>query len=78
MNKFKELMESIDILISKRLQNLTTVYYGIIKEVNDNDCVITIKGEEYNLPFYGNTPIKNKKYPVILPNGSLSQAFIIG
>ncbi len=78
MNKFKELMESIDILVSKRLQNLTTVYYGIVKEINDNKCVITIKGEDYTLPFYGNTPIKGKKYPVILSNGNLSQAFVIG
>ena len=78
MNKFKELMESVDILISQRLKYVTTVSYGIIKEVNDNSCVITIKGKEYNLPFYGNTPILNRKYPIILPQGNLSQAFVIG
>ena len=78
MNKFKELMESIDILISQRLRNVTKVYYGIIKEVNDNDCVINFKGQDYTLRFYGNTPILNQKYPIILPQGNLSQAFVIG
>ena len=78
MNKFKELMESVDILISQRLKYITTVSYGIIKEVNDNKCVVTIKGEDYTLPFYGNIPQLNKKYPIILPQGNLSQAFVIG
>lgn len=78
MNKFQELMESIDILISRRLRYVTSINYGIIKQVNSNNCVITIKGEDYTLPFYGNTPVLNRKYPVILPQGNLSQAFIIG
>ena len=78
MNKFQELMESIDILISRRLRYVTSVNYGIIKQINSNNCVITIKGEDYTLPFYGNTPVLNRKYPVILPQGNLSQAFIIG
>lgn len=78
MDKFRELMESIDILISKRLQKVTTISYGMVRQVNDNTCVITIKGEDYTLPFYGNTPTINKKYPVMLPQGNLSQGFVIG
>lgn len=78
MNKFRELMESIDILISKRLEKTTTISYGIVKQVLDNKCIIVIKGENYTLPFYGNTPVANKKYPVFLPQGSLSQGFVIG
>lgn len=78
MNKFRELMEAIDILISKRLERVTTISYGIVRQVVNNTCVITIKGEDYTLPFYGNTPVINKKYPVILPQGNLSQGFVIG
>ena len=78
MNKFRELMEAIDILIFKRLERVTTISYGIVRQVVNNTCVITIKGEDYTLPFYGNTPVINKKYPVILPQGNLSQGFVIG
>lgn len=78
MNKFRELMEAVDILISKRLERVTTVSYGIVRQVVNNTCVITIKGEDYALPFYGNTPVINKRYPVILPQGNLSQGFVIG
>ena len=78
MNKFKELMESIDILITKKMQNTTLIYFGIIKSIDNNNCIIEIKGNEYNLKYYGNTPLINKKYPVLVPQGNFSQAFIIG
>lgn len=78
MSKFKELMESIDILISKRMENTTKIYYCIIKTINDKTCEVTIMGNTYVLPFYGNTPILNRKYPVFVPQGNFSQAFIVG
>lgn len=78
MNKFKELMESIDILITKKMQSTTQIYFGIIKSIDNNNCIIEIKGNEYNLKYYGNTPLINKKYPVLVPQGNFSQAFIIG
>ena len=78
MNKFKELMEAIDILVSRKIKNTTQVYFGIIKSIDNNSCVIEIKGNNYNLKYYGNVPVVNKKYPVIVPQGNFSQAFIIG
>lgn len=78
MNKFKELMESIDILITQRIKNTTQVYFGIVKSVNNNIGTIEIKGNTYDLRYYGNTPLLNKKYPVVVPQGNFSQAFIIG
>ena len=78
MNKFKELMEAIDILVTKKIKNTTQVYFGIIKSIDNNNCVIEIKGNNYNLKYYGNVPVVNKKYPVIVPQGNFSQAFIIG
>lgn len=77
MNKFKELMEAIDILITKKMKNTTQVYFGIIKSIDNEHCIIEIKGNNYNLKYYGNTPLLNKKYPVIIPQGNFSQAFII-
>lgn len=78
MNKFKELMEAIDILVTKKIKNTTQVYFGIIKSIDNNNCIIEIKGNNYSLKYYGNVPVVNKKYPVIVPQGNFSQAFIIG
>lgn len=78
MNKFKELMDAIDILITRKMTNTTQVYFGIIKSIDNNNCIIEIQGNSYNLRYYGNTPLINKKYPVIVPQGNFSQAFIIG
>lgn len=78
MNKFKELMEAIDILITKKIKNTTQVYFGIIKSIDNNNCIIEIKGNNYSLKYYGNAPVVNKKCPVIVPQGNFSQAFIIG
>ena len=78
MNKFKELMESIDILITQRFKSTTQVYFGIVKSVSNNIGTIEIKGNLYDLRYYGNTPLLNRKYPVIVPQGNFSQAFIIG
>lgn len=78
MNKFQEIMESIDILISSRLKNTTKVYFGTIKQINGTNCKITLKGADYDFPFYGNTPVVNRKYPIVVPQGNLSQAFVIG
>ena len=52
MNKFKELMEAIDILVSRKIQNTTQVYFGIIKSIDNNSCVIEIKGNNYNSKYY--------------------------
>ena len=78
MNRFKELMEAIDVLVTKKIKYTTQIYFGIVKSIDNNNCIITIKGNEYNLKYYGNTPLINKKYPVLVPQGNFSQAFIIG
>lgn len=74
----KEIMESIDILLKKRLSKITQSYYVTVISVNNNKCTIRLNGNEYIVSFYGNTPEENKKYPIIVPQGNLSQAYIIG
>lgn len=74
----KEIMESIDILLKKRLSKITQSYYVTVIAVNNNKCTIRLNGNEYIVSFYGNTPEENKKYPIIVPQGNLSQAYIIG
>ncbi len=74
----KEIMKSIDILLKKRLSKITQSYYVTVISVNNNKCTIRLNGNEYIVSFYGNTPEENKKYPIIVPQGNLSQAYIIG
>ena len=74
----REIMESIDILLSKRMERTTQVFYGMVISVGQNQCVVKINGKEYTLAFYGGTPTANHKYPVVVPQGNFSQAFIIG
>lgn len=74
----REIMESIDILLKKRLSKITQSYYVTVISVDNNKCTIKLNGNEYIVSFYGNTPEENKKYPIIVPQGNLSQAYIIG
>lgn len=74
----KEIMESIDILLKKRLSRVTQSYFVTVISIDNNKCTVKLNGNEYIVPFYGNTPIENKRYPMIIPQGNLSQAYIIG
>lgn len=74
----KEIMESIDILLKKRLNKVTQSYYCNIISVDNDKCKVKLNGVEYILPFYGKTPLVNNKYPIIVPQGNFSQAYIIG
>lgn len=80
MDYKKEILDSIDILIDKKIKNLTKSYYGFIVSVNEtkNTCVIRINGVEHTLPFYGGSPVVNRKAPVIVPMGNFSEAYVIG
>lgn len=78
MNVFDEIVGAIDIIISKKIKDISTFGFCVVKEVNNKKCKVLYNGNEYNLPFYGNTPVVNNKYPIFLPKGDLSQAFIIG
>ena len=51
MNKFKELMEAIDILVSRKIKNTTQAYFGIIKSIDNNSCVIEIKGNKISFVY---------------------------
>ena len=78
MNIFDEIMGAIDILVSRKIKNISSFGFCSVTEVNDKNCKVIYNGNEYILPFYGNTPVINNKYPIFLPDGNLSQAFIIG
>ncbi len=78
MDAKKEIIEAINILISKRMKKISSINFCTVINVQENMCTIIFNGEQYIVPHYGNTPIINKKYPIFLPDNNLSQAFIIG
>lgn len=78
MNIFDEIIGAIDILVTKKMKNISSFGFCNVIEINNRNCKVVYNGNQYTLPYYGNIPIVNNKYPIFLPNGDLSQAFIIG
>ena len=80
MDAQKELLDAMQILIDNSLKKITQIYYGSIVSVDseNHSCVILMNGREYTMPYYGNQPTVNLKYPVVAPQGNLSIGFVIG
>ena len=75
----KEILDAVDIIVKKRLENVPQILFGIVTEILDNNkCNVTINMIGHQVRYYGDTqPTLNKKYPVFVPASGMSQAFII-
>ena len=75
----KEILDAVDIMIKKRLENVPQILFGIVTEILDNNkCNVTINMIGHQVKYYGDTPpILNKKYPVFIPSSCMSHAFIM-
>lgn len=75
----KEILDAVDIMVKKRLENVPQILFGIVTEILDNNkCNVTINMIGHQVKYYGDTPpILNRKYPVFVPSSGMSQAFII-
>ncbi len=75
----KEILDAVDIMIKKRLENVPQILFGIVTEILDNNkCNVTINMIEHQVKYYGDTPpTLNKKYPVFVPSSGMSNAFVI-
>ena len=71
MNVFDEILGAIDVLVSKKIKNISFFDFCTVIEVNNKNCKVIYNGNQHILPYYGNTPVANNKYP-ILPNISFS------
>lgn len=78
MNPQTEILDAVQILIDKAMENMTQIYNGTVTGANGRYCSMLINGVSYSsILFYGNTPTVNAQYRVFVPEGNMSQAFII-
>ena len=75
----KEILDAVDIMVKKGLENVPQILFGIVTEILDNNkCNVTINMIGHQVKYYGDTPpILNKKYPVFIPSSGMSHAFIM-
>ena len=75
----KEILDAVDIIVKKRLENVPQILFGIVTEILDNNkCNVTINMIGHQVKYYGDTPpTLNKKYPVFVPSSGMSNAFVI-
>ena len=78
MNIANEILDAIEIIVNQKIRESTTqIYFGICKDVNENNCVMSINGKNNAVQFYGSAPTVGLVYRVFVPNGNMSTAFII-
>ena len=75
----KQILDAVDILDKKRLENVPQILFGIVTDILDNNkCNVTINMIGHQVKYYGDTqPTLNKKYPVFVPSSGMSHAFIM-
>lgn len=77
MDDKQEILEAIDIMIKSALKNTTKIYTCVVRHSSGNKCTVFLNGEEHIVRFYGSTPKDGYAYPMFVPQGNLSLAFII-
>lgn len=76
MSVEKDIVEAIDIIVSKKMENTTQIYNGAIQESATGK--VMVNGKIYELSIYGETnTVKGQLVKVFVPQGNFSQAFIL-
>ena len=74
----QELIESISLMLDKGLETNTDVYTGILKSINGKKAVVTMNGQDQNVAVVSPDLLAGMATRVFVPNGNMSNAFIIG
>lgn len=78
MDIAKEILDAIEIIVDKKIQdNTAQIYSGICQSVNTGTCTMTINGKNNTVQFYGSQPTVGAVYRVFVPNGNMSNGFVI-
>lgn len=74
----QELIESIGLMLDKGLKTNTDVYTGILKSISGKKAVVTMNGQDQNVAVISPDLLAGMVTRVFVPNGNMSNAFIIG
>ena len=78
MDARNEILDAIQILIDRALENTTKIYNATCKGlVSGNVALMRVNGVDTRVVFYGDAPDANKQYRVFVPEGNMSNAFMI-
>lgn len=76
MSVEKDIIEAIDIIVSKRMESATQIYNGVIQE--NSTGKVLVNGKTYTLSVFGEkNTVKGQSVKVFVPQGNFSQAFIL-
>lgn len=83
MNIQREIIKTIDVIVQKRIEAIVgSISYDIattVEEVVGGKCRVTISGTTYLLEVgTGISPVANDTVWVHVPNGKITNAFILG
>lgn len=78
MDARNEILDAIQILIGRALESTTKIYNATCKGlVSNNVALMRVNGGDTRVVFYGDAPEANKQYRVFVPEGNMSNAFMI-
>lgn len=78
MDARNEILDAIQILIGRALESTTKIYNATCKGlVGNNVALMRVNGVDTRVVFYGDAPEANKQYRVFVPEGNMSNAFMI-
>lgn len=78
MDVKKEILDAIEIIVDRAIKKYSTrIFTGVVKSINNGKANVIINGAPLEIPYFGNVPTVNYSYRVFVPDGELSQAFII-
>lgn len=78
MDARNEILDAIQILIGRALESTTKIYNATCKGlVSGNVALMHVNGVDTRVVFYGDAPDVNKQYRVFVPEGNMSNAFMI-
>lgn len=73
-----EILDAIEIIVDKKIRDTTAqIYLGVCVSVKTNTCVMSINGKNNTVQYYGAIPVIGNIYRVFVPNGNMSNGFVI-
>nr|DAW16683.1 MAG TPA: hypothetical protein [Caudoviricetes sp.] len=78
MDIANEILDAIEIIVDKKIRdNTAQIYSGVCRSIGSNSCVMSINGKNNTVQYYGGQPTLGAVYRVFVPNGNMSNGFVI-